>query len=46
MNLHVPGKTWKLQPFADCPALFTSNPPCWFFRFTQRWLLGFRWTRE
>lgn len=46
MNITKEDHLWKLQPFEDCPALFTSNPPCWLHRVLQRWLLGFRWSRE
>lgn len=46
MNRYEPGRMWRFQPFADCPALYTSNPPNWFHRFMQRLLLGIKWTRE
>jgi len=45
MNVYGKG-AWKLQAFADCPAMFTKNPPCWFHRMMQRCFFGFRWTRE
>jgi hypothetical protein len=45
MNLHR-GGAWKLKPFADCPAMYTSYPPNWFHRLMARVLLGWRWERE
>jgi hypothetical protein len=45
VNLHA-GGAWKLKPFADCPAMYTSHPPCWFHRFMLRVLLGWKWERE
>lgn len=45
MNLHSQGG-WRLQPFRDGPALYSSQPPCWFHRLMQRCFFGFRWTRE
>lgn len=45
MNLHTGGE-WRLKPFSDCPALYTSKPPCWFHRVMLRILLGWKWERE
>jgi hypothetical protein len=45
VNLYQKG-AWRLQPFKDCPAMFTNHPPCWFHRFMLRMLLGWKWERE
>jgi hypothetical protein len=45
MNLSMGKEDWRFKAFADCPALYTSQPPCWFHRVMQRLFFGFRWTR-
>jgi hypothetical protein len=42
----IEGSAWKLVAVDGCPAFYTDRPPCWFHRFMQRWLLGFKWTKE
>lgn len=37
---------WKLTPFPDKRfSLDFQEAPCWFWRFTQRLVLGFRWEK-
>jgi hypothetical protein len=45
VNLYRRG-AWKLQPFKDCPAMYTNTPPCWFHRFMLKVLLGWSWEKE
>jgi hypothetical protein len=39
------GPVWRFKPFADCPAVYTSKPPCRFHRFMFWLLLGCKWTK-